>query len=435
MRLFEVESLSKYIQAIRGMKDLLPERSPYWQFVEDTLVGVLESYGYAEIRTPILEKTELFERSIGEVTDIVEKEMYTFTDRNGDRLTLRPEGTAGCVRAAIENGLLRNAALRLWYLGPMFRHERPQKGRYRQFHQIGVETFGFQGPNVDAELILMSARMLRAIGLSDIRLEINSLGTPEVRARYRNELVAYLSAREDALDEDSRRRLTTNPLRILDSKNPEIQAIVAGAPQLLDALDGESRAHFDGLRAILDAVGLTYVVNPCLVRGLDYYTHTVFEWVATGLGAQGTVCAGGRFDHLVEHLGGPATCAAGFAVGLERLVVLLEERGTITPRVTPHVYIVHVGEEAARSALVFAESLRNVVSDLCIEVHCGGGSLKAQFRHADKRNARLVLVVGETELATGVVTVKDLRGDLPQQTVSRTDLPEFLERLFRNNRP
>ncbi|CAK0745745.1 histidine--tRNA ligase [Gammaproteobacteria bacterium] len=426
--------MSKYIQAIRGMKDLVPERSPYWQFVEDTLIGVLESYGYVEIRTPILEKTELFERSIGEVTDIVEKEMYTFTDRNGDRLTLRPEGTAGCVRAAIENGLLRNPALRLWYLGPMFRHERPQKGRYRQFHQIGVETFGFRGPDIDAELILMSARMLRALGLTNIRLELNSLGTPEVRARYRSELVAYLSTHEHALDEDSRRRLTTNPLRILDSKNPEVQAIVAKAPQLLDALDAESRTHFDGLRATLDAAGLTYMVNPCLVRGLDYYTHTVFEWVATGLGAQGTVCAGGRFDHLVEHLGGPATFAAGFALGLERLVVLLEERGTIAPRNSLQAYVVHVGEEAARSALVLAEDLRDTVPGLRIGVHSGGGGLKAQFRHADKSNARLVLVIGETELANRVITVKDLRGDLPQQTILRTELPEFLAQLFANSR-
>ncbi|CAK0779537.1 histidine--tRNA ligase [Gammaproteobacteria bacterium] len=425
--------MSKYIQSIRGMNDLLPERSPYWQFVEDTLVGVLESYGYAEVRTPLLEKTELFERSIGEVTDIVEKEMYTFADRNGDRLTLRPEGTAGCVRAVIENGLLRNPALRLWYLGPMFRHERPQKGRYRQFHQIGVETFGFPGPDIDIELILMSARMLRALGLSDVRLEVNSLGTPEIRARYRDELVAYLSAREDVLDEDSRRRLTANPLRILDSKNPEVQAIVAGAPRLLDALDEGSRAHFDALCATLDAAGLSYVVNPCLVRGLDYYTRTVFEWVATGLGAQGTVCAGGRFDHLVEHLGGPATPAAGFALGLERLVVLLEERGTIASRSIPQVYMVHVGAEAARSALVLAEKLRDTIADLRIEVHCGGGGLKAQFRHADKSGARLVLVIGETELAAGVVTVKDLRGDLSQQTVSRTDLAEFLARMFTNH--
>ncbi|CAK0774077.1 histidine--tRNA ligase [Gammaproteobacteria bacterium] len=424
--------MSKYIQAIRGMNDILPTDSHYWQFVEKTLIGVLESHGYREIRTPLLEKTDLFERSIGEVTDIVEKEMYAFVDRNGDRLALRPEGTAGCVRAAIENGLLRNTSLRLWYMGAMFRHERPQKGRYRQFHQIGVETFGFPGPDIDIELILMSARMLRALGLSGIRLEINSLGMAEVRARYRTELIAYLSARKDALDEDSQRRLTTNPLRILDSKNPEVQAIVAEAPRLLDHLDSESRAHFDGLCAALDGVNLSYVINPCLVRGLDYYTRTVFEWVTTNLGAQGTVCAGGRFDQLVEHLGGPATPAAGFAMGLERLVVLLREHGTIasTSGSIPSIYMVHVGEQAARSVIVLAEKLRDALPAVRIEVHCGGGGLKAQFRHADKSGARLVVVIGEAELDAGMVTVKDLRGDLPQQTLSRTDLPEFLAQLF-----
>ncbi len=425
-----VLSLPKHIQAIRGMNDLLPEHAHYWQFVEDTLVGTLARYGYQEMRTPILESTELFERSIGEVTDIVEKEMYTFADRNGDRLTLRPEGTAGCVRAAIENGMLRNAALRLWYKGPMFRHERPQKGRYRQFHQIGVETFGFAGPDIDIELILVSARMLRALGLTDLRLEINSLATPEVRARYRSELVAYLSAHESRLDEDSKRRLTTNPLRILDSKNPEVQAIVADAPRLLDSLDEESYAHFRTVCAVLDNAGLSYTINPCLVRGLDYYTRTVFEWVSTALGSQGTVCAGGRFDHLVEQLGGPPTPAAGFALGLERLVVLLKERDAVVPRSAPQAYVVHFGEGAARSALVLAESLRDTLPGLRIMVHCGGGGLKAQFRHADKSGARFVLVLGDTEIANHVVTIKDLRDTIPQQTLPRADVPALLGKFL-----
>ncbi len=408
------------------MNDLLPERSGGWQFVENTLIRVLAGYGYEEVRTPILESTELFERSIGAVTDIVEKEMYTFADRNGDRLTLRPEGTAGCVRAAIENGLLRNAALRLWYRGPMFRHERPQKGRYRQFHQLGVEAFGFVGPDIDAELILMSARMLQAVGLTGLRLEINSLGTPEVRARYRAELVSYLSAREASLDEDSRRRLVSNPLRILDSKNPEVQALVADAPRLLDALDETSRAHFQSLCSVLDSAGLSYVVNPCLVRGLDYYTRTVFEWVTTDLGAQGTVCAGGRFDQLVEQLGGTPTPAAGFALGLERLVVLLEERRLLPPPEVPHLYIVHLGEEAARSALVLAETLRDALPGMRALVHCGGGGLKAQFRHADKSGANFALVIGESEMVNNTVTIKDLRGALPQQTIARADLSAFI---------
>ena len=424
--------MSKHVQAIRGMNDLLPEHACYWQFVEEKLVSTLESYGYQEMRTPILESTELFERSIGAVTDIVEKEMYTFADRNGDRLTLRPEGTAGCVRAAIENGLLRNPALRLWYMGPMFRHERPQKGRYRQFHQLGVETFGFPGPDIDIELILMSARMLRAIGLglNNLRLEINSLGTPEIRARYRADLVAYLSAREHELDDDSRRRLTSNPLRILDSKNPVVQAVVAGAPRLLDALDEASRTHFQTLCAVLDSAGLPYTVNPCLVRGLDYYTRTVFEWVATDLGAQGTVCAGGRFDHLVEHLGGPDIPAAGFALGLERLVVLLKERGTIVPPRSPHAYIVHMGEEAARAALVLAEDLRNALPHLRTVVHCGSGGLKARFRHADKSGADFALILGESEIASDQVTVKALRGLPYQMTIPRSELPEHLQQVM-----
>ncbi|CAK0772173.1 histidine--tRNA ligase [Gammaproteobacteria bacterium] len=412
------------LQAVRGMKDLLPSESSTWRFVEETLISVLERYGYAEIRTPILEKTDLFKRSIGEVTDIVEKEMYTFVDRGGDQLSLRPEGTAGCVRALVESGSLKNAALRLWYLGSMFRHERPQKGRYRQFHQIGVEAFGFSGPDIDAELILVSARMLRALGISNVQLEINSLGSAESRARYHSELVAYLSAHETDLDEDSRRRLVTNPLRILDSKNPQVQAIVANAPRLIDTLEDASRLHFETLCSILDAASLPYILNPRLVRGLDYYTRTVFEWVSNALGAQSTVCAGGRFDPLIEQLGGPPTPAIGFALGLERIVSLLEGQSLLN-RSDPQVYLVHTG--FASPALVLAERLRDALPRMRIEVDCGGGSLKAQFRRADKKGAKFAIILGNSELESNQVTLKDLRGNMPQQLVTQTDLPNFLK--------
>ncbi len=415
------------------MNDLLPERSPVWQFVEETLKGVLASYGYEEIRTPLLEKTELFKRSIGEVTDIVEKEMYTFADRNGDQLTLRPEGTAGCVRAMVENGLLRGANLRLWYLGAMFRHERPQKGRYRQFHQLGVETFGFPGPDMDAELILLSARMLKALGLGEVQLEINSLGTPACRVRYREDLVAYLTHHQAELDEDSQRRLVSNPLRVLDSKNPAMQTLIANAPRLGDYLDEESQNHFATLLATLTGAGVDYQINHRLVRGLDYYSRTVFEWVSNQLGAQGTVCAGGRFDGLVEQLGGAATPAMGFALGLERLVALLEERGA--PPIAPplHGYLVHGGADSVAAALALAEQLRDGLPGLRLKVHCGGGGLKAQFRHADKSAARFALVLGEGERAQGQITLKDLRGDQPQQVVAQeallTLLAEYIPEL------
>lgn len=422
--------MSNYLQAVRGMNDILPNTSHQWRFVEATLINVLENHGYAEIRTPLIEKTELFERSIGEVTDIVEKEMYTFTDRNGDRLTLRPEGTAGCVRAVIENGLLRNAALRLWYLGAMFRHERPQKGRYRQFHQIGVETFGFSGPDIDVELILMSARMLRAVGLMELRLEINSLGTPKSREFYRNDLINYLSKYQDQLDADSQRRLTTNPLRILDSKDSKTQNILADAPQLINYLDDQSRMHFEKLCTALDAVNLPYIINPRLVRGLDYYTHTVFEWVTTELGAQGTVCAGGRFDNLVAQLGGTPTPAAGFALGLERLVVLLSARGNNITQMPFSIYLIHIGDGATNAALILAENLRNQLPKTRIIIHCGGGGLKAQLRQADKSAARLALIIGEDELNAQMVTIKDLRSEFPQQTIAQINLNEFLLKNF-----
>jgi len=382
------------------MHDLLPDQSPRWQFLESRVRRVLARYGYQEMRMPIVESTDLFKRSIGEVTDIVEKEMYTFDDRNGDSLTLRPEGTAGCVRAALEHGLLHNQTQRVWYQGPMFRHERPQKGRYRQFHQVGVETFGMAGPDIDAELILMSARLWQELGLQDLQLQLNTLGSSEERARYREELVAYFSAHLDRLDEDSRRRLESNPLRILDTKNPDMADLVAAAPTLDAYLGEESSAHFAAICGILDQAGVDYVVNPRLVRGLDYYSRTVFEWVTDRLGAQGTVCAGGRFDGLVGHLGGRPTPAAGFAMGMERLVAILEELDSepLPPRV--HAYLVLVGEQAQHAGLVLAEQLRAQVRGLRLLSHCGGGSFKSQFKKADRSEAGLALMSAGLPWAT-----------------------------------
>ncbi|MBD3670874.1 MAG: histidine--tRNA ligase [Gammaproteobacteria bacterium] len=402
--------MANNIQAIRGMHDITPEQTPYWQQLESVVRDVLHAYGYREIRMPLVEKTELFKRSIGEVTDIVEKEMYTFEDRNGDSLTLRPEGTASCVRACLENGLLHNQTQRLWYMGPMFRHERPQKGRYRQFQQIGVEVFGMEGPDIDAEMILMSARILKALGLFDsVTLHINTLGTPEARAGYREKLVEYLSLHRDKLDEDSLRRLESNPLRILDSKNPAMQQLIEDAPRLMDHLDEASEAHFDRLKAYLDAEGIRYVVNPRLVRGLDYYSRSVFEWITDQLGAQGTVLAGGRFDGLVEQLGGKPTPAIGFAMGIERLVALLEDQGRAMPADNmPHVYLMAMGHEAEMKAMQLAESLRNELSGLRVLLHCGGGSFKSQMKRADKVGARYALILGDDELAGGVIAVKDL---------------------------
>jgi len=419
--------MAKTIQAIRGMRDILPDETPLWLRLEDTVRRVLESYGYQQIRMPIVEMTELFKRSIGEVTDIVEKEMYTFDDRNGDSLTLRPEGTAGCVRAALENGLLHNQTQRLWYQGPMFRHERPQKGRYRQFHQIGVETFGMAGPDIDLELILITARLWRELGLGGLELQLNSLGTQEERLAYREQLVAYLSAHHDQLDEDSRRRLHSNPLRVLDTKNPAMAELVAAAPSLMDLLGDESRAHFQAICDGLDAAGVDYVVNPRLVRGLDYYSRTVFEWVTDQLGAQGTVCAGGRFDALVDQLGGRPTPALGFAMGVERLVALLEEQQLEDDRAPVDVYLVSMGTAAESAGLVLAEYLRDKLPGLRLLSNCGGGSFKSQFKRADRSGAQLALVLGEREAADKVVAVKPLRGEGEQTEVAQSELATYLE--------
>ncbi len=411
------------------MNDILPEDSPLWQYLESTVAALLARYGYREIRFPILEQTELFKRSIGEVTDIVEKEMYTFEDRNGDSLTLRPEGTASCVRACDQNGLLHNQVQRLWYAGPMFRHERPQKGRLRQFHQIGVETFGLNGPDIDAELILLSARLWQHLGISDaLTLELNSIGNSESRGRYRQALVDYLSQYKDQLDADSQRRLDTNPMRILDSKVPETQALLSDAPLLSDYLDDASKAHFDGLCARLDAAGLSYTLNPKLVRGLDYYGLTVFEWTTTALGAQGTVCAGGRYDGLVQQLGGKATPAVGFAMGLERLCLLLETLEEL-PESKPlaDVYIIANGEACEIRALSLAESLRDALPAVKVVLNCGGGSFKSQFKKADKSGAAVAVVLGEDELANEQVTVKVLRGEPNQQQLAISDLAEHIK--------
>jgi histidyl-tRNA synthetase len=411
------------IQAVRGMNDILPEETPYWYRLETIIRQVLDSYGYQEIRFPILEKTDLFKRSIGEVTDIVEKEMYTFEDRNGDSLTMRPEGTASCVRAGIQSGLLHNQVQRFWYMGPMFRHERPQKGRYRQFYQVGVETFGMAGPDLDAELILMTARLWKKLGLEGLELQLNSLGTGEARNLYRDKLVEYFSDHKSKLDEDSLRRLDSNPLRILDSKNVEMKSVIEGAPKLIETLDSESREHFDDLCGLLDAAGIPFHVNPCLVRGLDYYGRTVFEWVTDKLGAQGTVCAGGRFDGLVEQLGGKSIPAAGFAMGFERLLELV--KSNLFPNHLPHAYLVLVGETAQKQGIVLAEKLRNDVPGLRLLVHCGGGSFKSQFKKADKSGAQVALVLGNDEIAQDAVGIKHLRQDIPQQLVKQTDLSDW----------
>jgi histidyl-tRNA synthetase len=405
------------------MNDLLPEAVERWQRIETAARGVLHAYGYREIRLPIVEKSELFARSIGSQTDIVEKEMYSFEDRNGENLTLRPEGTAGCVRAGIENGFLHNQIQRLWYAGPMFRHERPQKGRYRQFHQIGVEAFGIETPDLDAEIILMCARLWRALGLEGLTLELNSLGTPEARAAYRDELTRYLSARRDRLDEDSLRRLEKNPLRVLDSKNPAMREVIAGAPSLHDHLDDASRAHFARVGEYLHDSGVSYTVNPRLVRGLDYYTRTVFEWTTDRLGAQSAVCAGGRYDGLVEQLGGKSTPAAGFAIGMERLAELLVLQGDVPRVIRTHGYLILLGEEVETQGLKLSESLRN--AGLRIECNCGGGGLKAQLKRADRSGARHALLLGAEEARHGSITIKDLR-DGAQRTVAQGELIDLL---------
>ena len=422
------------IQSIRGMNDLLPEHSASWKYVEATLARLLASYSYKEIRFPILEKNDLFKRAVGEVTDIVEKEMYSFDDRNGDRLSLRPEGTAGCVRACIQNGLLHNQTQRLWYTGPMFRHERPQKGRLRQFHQIGVEAFGLAGPDIDAELLLLTARLWRELKIDQaVELQINSLGTADERGAYRQALVAYLDAYKSDLDEDSQRRLTSNPLRILDSKNPQTQSLLENAPVLGDFLGAESKQHFEQICAMLDSAGVSYQINPKLVRGLDYYSQTVFEWVTTELGAQGTICAGGRYDSLVELLGGKPCPAVGMAIGLERLIMLLDELGAVPDSVAQQLdlYMVAVGDESYQ-AMQLAEQLRNGLPSLRVEVNCGGGSFKSQIKKADKSGAAVAVILGEDELTSNTVQVKFLRQERPQETVDQQNLIEFLTTNFEN---
>jgi histidyl-tRNA synthetase len=412
------------------MNDILPEQTPAWRYLESTLVSLLDGYGYKEIRLPIVEYTELFARGIGEGTDVVDKEMYTFLDRNEESLTLRPEGTAGCVRAVLEHGLSGGGQVqKLWYAGPMFRYEKPQKGRYRQFHQVGVEAFNLPGPDVDAELIVLTWRLWKKLGLADaVTLQLNSLGSSEARAAYRDALVAYLRERFDQLDEDSQRRLTTNPLRILDSKNEATQAVLVGAPTLGDYLDEESRLHFEGVKARLDAVGIRYQINHKLVRGLDYYNRTVFEWVTDKLGAQGTVCAGGRYDGLVSMLGGKATPGVGFAMGVERLVLLLETLELLPAELNraADVYVCAFGEAAELAALTLVERLRDELPGLRLLLNTGGGSFKSQFKKADKSGARYALILGDDELAARVVGCKPLRDDSEQQSVAWDALAEHL---------
>ncbi|HHL2542451.1 histidine--tRNA ligase [Pseudomonas aeruginosa] len=422
--------MSKSLQAIRGMNDILPEQTPAWRYLERTFAGLLDGYGYSEIRLPILEFTELFARGIGEGTDVVDKEMYTFLDRNGESLTMRPEGTAGCVRAVLEHGLSGGGQVqKLWYTGPMFRYEKPQKGRYRQFHQIGVEVFNLPGPDIDAELIILTWRLWQKLGMADaVTLQLNTLGSSEARARYREALVAYLQERFEQLDEDSQRRMTTNPLRILDSKVESTQALLVGAPTLHDYLDEESIAHFEGLKVRLDAVGLRYEINQKLVRGLDYYCRTAFEWVTDKLGAQGTVCGGGRYDGLVSQFGGKPTPGVGFAMGVERLVLLLETLGVIPAELNrpADLYVCAFGEPAELAALTLAEQLRSAIPGIRLLVNAGAGSFKSQFKKADKSGARFALILGEDEVANRVVGFKPLRDEGEQQSIAWDALPEHL---------
>jgi len=415
------------------MNDVLPEVSGTWRYVETVIRDVIESYGYQEIRLPILEQTELFRRSIGEVTDIVEKEMYTFPDRNEESITMRPEATAGMVRAGIQHGLFHNKRQKLWTGGPMFRYEKPQRGRYRQFHQIDVEAMGYPGPDVDAELIIMSARMWQKLGLSRLKLEINSLGSPQSRQKYRESLVNYFSAVKSTLDEDSIRRLEQNPLRILDSKNPDMQAVVADAPVMLDYLDEESEKHFTELKTLLDAAGVGYDVNPRLVRGLDYYNRSVFEWVTDALGSQGAVCAGGRYDGLVEKLGGRATPAIGWAMGVERLVELFEECGGIAPDLNADVYVVAVGDAALARGFEIAEGLREAIDGVRIDLNLGGGSFKSQLKRADKSGAEFAVILGDQEVAEKRAGLKPLRTDEDQIEVNMDQLAQELSGRLRRN--
>ncbi len=423
--------MAKNIQAIRGMNDCSPTESPLWQWIEGQVRQILSSYGYSEVRMPIVESTPLFARAIGEVTDVVSKEMYTFWD-NDEQLTLRPEGTAGCVRAAIEHGWIYNNEQRLWYMGPMFRHERPQKGRYRQFHQAGVEVFGIATPEIDAELIILTARLWKALGIDQhVSLQLNSIGSLEARANYRSALVAFLENHQDLMSDEEKERLVKNPLRILDTKNQALQDVLDGAPKLLDYLDDESREHFAQLCGLLDAVGIQYEINPKLVRGLDYYNKTVFEWVTSALGAQGTVCGGGRYDGLVEQLGGHATSGVGFAMGLERLVLLvLEVNKSIPVKSAVDIYVVYQGEGTTLAAFQLAEKLRSELPHLSTMLHCSGGNFKKQFKRADKSGATLALVLGESEVQTNQVVVKHLLGAAEQQTIDVSNLIEHVKAQF-----
>lgn len=419
--------MAKTIQSIRGMHDILPDQSAAWQYLENTVRQLLARYSYREIRTPIVEVTELFKRAVGEVTDIVEKEMYTFEDRNGESLSLRPEGTASCVRAGIEHGLFYNQQQRLWYTGPMFRHERPQKGRYRQFHQVGVETFGIAGPDIDAELIALSARLWQELGLKNVRLELNSLGTPASRAVYREKLIEYFSTHLDSLDEEAKQRLHSNPLRILDTKHPATRLIADAAPSLHDYLDPESKQHFAQLCSMLDAMGIQYVVNPRLVRGLDYYSRTVFEWITEELGSQGTICAGGRYDGLVSQMGGQETPACGFAMGMERLLELMHVQAQSLNAAAPDLYLVLAGEQASTTGIVLAEKLRTELPKLKLQVNAGGGSIKAQMKRADKSGARYALILGEHELAAGTIGFKSMQDAAAEQiSLQLTELSHYL---------
>ncbi len=415
------------LQAVRGMNDILPDEAQLWLWFEDTVRDWLEAYGYRNIRMPLLEPTALFKRAIGEVTDIVEKEMYSFADSlNGDQLTLRPEGTASCVRAALQHNLLYNAPQRLYYSGAMFRHERPQKGRYRQFHQIGVEALGFAGPDVDAEQILMCARLWRKLGLREVTLQINTLGDVAARQRHRTKLIAYFSQHTSLLDADATRRLHSNPLRILDSKNPAMQELIGAAPALMDELEEDARGHFDSVQNILRQHGVVFEINPRLVRGLDYYNRTVFEWTTTRLGAQGTICAGGRYDGLIEQLGGKPAPACGFAMGIERLLALVQEEGKPTPSPALDVYVVHQGEQASAMASMVAEQLRD--GGKRVLLHCGGGSFKSQMKRADASQARCAVIIGEDEVRSGLLTVKPLRGG-EQVSVELADLAAKIDDL------
>jgi histidyl-tRNA synthetase len=422
--------VSKIIEPLRGVHDVLPAQIAAWQHLESCTREVFASYGYEEFRVPVIEQTQLFKRSIGDFTDIVEKEMFSFVDQGDDHITLRPEATAGIVRAVISNGMLRENRLRVWCMGPMFRRERPQAGRYRQFHQIDAEAFGFEGPDIDAEIILLSARLLKRLGLTRLKLLVNSLGTPASRAAYRDSLAAYFTSHENALDEDSKRRLAGNPLRILDSKNPEMQRIVGGAPSLFDTLDAESKAHFESLCAQLQSAGIDYQVEPHLVRGLDYYTRTVFEWTTDALGAQSTVCAGGRYDGLVAQLGGTATPGIGWAMGQERIVMLLEKQGLSVPRRTPQAYLVLVGERAEVPGFRLAEQLRDAWPELRLTVNLGGGNFKSQFKRADKSGAEFALILGDDEVGRGTVAIKALRQEMAQEECALQGISERLGTLL-----